>query len=465
MEDYVDRSKDPRMPWHDVACSVSGLPALDVAKHFIQRYNSIKPWYSFHRLSLEDFVPNTERHQISDPSGSDLTIQVLRSVGKWSAGQPKEASIYNAYLDAIQNAKHFIYIENQFFISSQEGEVDNKIMSTLVDRIYRAHQHGEDFHVMMIIPLKPEFHEDWETKAGRGLRFVSYWNYATIYHGKDCLMNRLETKGIPSQAIPHYFSVHGLRTHGFLNGNLVTEIVYVHSKLMIVDDHLAIIGSANINDRSMLWDRDSEVAVIIQDNKLTEGKMNGEPYKVGKFCHSLRCHLLKEHLGLLSEMNATPQNVKVEDPLTSHSIVSKLAKENTRIFEEIFGGKILPTDEAPKLNELKKWKSVSGIADEHGSLERAWTELEEIQGRVVVFPQLFLADLPKPPWVLNRTHVFKKLFWHHRTHRTLNKLLKQLCLLNAWRNFDLLWGDDYTWITIPWNLNPQWSTSEIGDHK
>ena len=41
------------------------------------------------------------------------------------------------------------------------------------------------------------------------------------------------------------------------------EIVYPHSKLLIVDDEKTLIGSANINDRSMLGDRDSEVAVII----------------------------------------------------------------------------------------------------------------------------------------------------------------------------------------------------------
>ena len=33
-----------------------------------------------------------------------------------------------------------------------------------------------------------------------------------------------------------------------MNGNPVSEIVYVHSKLMIVDDKMMIIGSANIND-------------------------------------------------------------------------------------------------------------------------------------------------------------------------------------------------------------------------
>jgi len=387
MKDYVDRSKDPRMPWHDVACSVSGSPALDVATHFIQRYKHVKP-----RCSFQDVLPNTELHQISNPSGSNLTIQVLRSVGKWSAGQPHEASIYNAYLQEIQNAEHFIYIENQFFISSQEGEVKNEIMSTLADRIYRAYQHREDFHAMVIIPLKPEFPEKWDT--GRDLRIVSYWNYATIFRGKDSLMNRLESKGIPSEAIPRYFRVQGLRTHGSLNGNLVTEIVYVHSKLMIVDDRVAIIGSANINDRSMLGYRDSEVAVIIQDNDMMEGTMNGQPYQVGKFCHSLRCHLLKEHLGLLQEMNATPVNIKVEDPLTSafHSAVSKLAKGNTCIFEKVFGGRILPTNNARNLDELKDWKSISGVADDHDSLEKAIKELEDIQGRIVLFPQLFLTE-------------------------------------------------------------------------
>lgn len=37
----------------------------------------------------------------------------------------------------------------------------------------------------------------------------------------------------------------------------------MHSKLMIVDDKTVICGSANINDRSMIATRDSEIAVII----------------------------------------------------------------------------------------------------------------------------------------------------------------------------------------------------------
>ncbi len=37
--------------------------------------------------------------------------------------------------------------------------------------------------------------------------------------------------------------------------------IYVHSKMMIVDDAYIIVGSANINQRSMSGSRDTEIAV------------------------------------------------------------------------------------------------------------------------------------------------------------------------------------------------------------
>ena len=62
-----------------------------------------------------------------------------------------------------------------------------------------------------------------------------------------------------------YISFYGLRNFGKLNEKYMTEIIYVHSKLMIIDDRIVVIGSANINDRSLLGDRDSEIAVVIED--------------------------------------------------------------------------------------------------------------------------------------------------------------------------------------------------------
>ena len=86
-----------------------------------------------------------------------------------------------------------------------------------------------------------------------------------------------------------YIKFFGLRTHGILpNGEPATEIVYVHSKMMIVDDKIALIGSANINDRSMMGSRDSELAVVVEDPKTEPSLMDGLEYKASAFAHSLR---------------------------------------------------------------------------------------------------------------------------------------------------------------------------------
>lgn len=81
--------------------------------------------------------------------------------------------------------------------------------------------------------------------------------------------------------INDYIFFFGLRTHGIISGKPHTEIVYVHSKLMIVDDKRAIIGSANINDRSLCGDRDSELAIVIEED---DGEVfNGVPGRKGIF--------------------------------------------------------------------------------------------------------------------------------------------------------------------------------------
>ena len=61
-----------------------------------------------------------------------------------------------------------------------------------------------------------------------------------------------------------YIKIFGLRNHTVMDNKPVSEIVYVHSKLMIVDDRYCILGSANINDRSMVGNRDSELAVLVE---------------------------------------------------------------------------------------------------------------------------------------------------------------------------------------------------------
>jgi hypothetical protein len=83
---------------------------------------------------------------------------------------------------------------------------------------------------------------------------------------------------------------------------LATELVYIHSKLMIVDDARVLCGSANINDRSLIGSRDSELAFVLEDSRLqVSSKMGGKNVMVGEFASSLRKHLFAEHLGQVLE--------------------------------------------------------------------------------------------------------------------------------------------------------------------
>ena len=62
---------------------------------------------------------------------------------------------------------------------------------------------------------------------------------------------------------------------------------------MIIDDRIAICGSANINDRSLLGQRDSEFCIVINDCEEEDGVFNGQNVRVGKFCSSWRRRLFE----------------------------------------------------------------------------------------------------------------------------------------------------------------------------
>ena len=68
--------------------------------------------------------------------------------------------------------------------------------------------------------------------------------------------------------------------------------IYVHSKLMIVDDDYIVIGSANINQRSMAGERDSEICVgaFQPAHSISDGPPRGD-------IHTFRMALWSAHLG------------------------------------------------------------------------------------------------------------------------------------------------------------------------
>ena len=62
---------------------------------------------------------------------------------------------------------------------------------------------------------------------------------------------------------------------------------------LTVKYNVIIQNAANINDRSMKGDGDSEMVVFFVDKTLVNGVMNGKPYKAGEFSRSLRYNLFK----------------------------------------------------------------------------------------------------------------------------------------------------------------------------
>lgn len=302
-ESMYDRDTVPRMPWHDVHMLTSGKVARDLARHFVQRWN-----YLLRQKRPSRFTPLlTPPPDLSDEEVRDMglegscEVQLLRSSGNWSLGlKEHEQSIQNAYLKLIETSEHFVYIENQFFVTScfiDGTEIHNRIGDALVDRIIKAHNENTAWRAVIVIPLMPGFESQVDEPDGSSVRVIMQCQYMSISRGATSIFAKLRKYGIDPDDYIQFFS---LRKWGVIgpDRNLVTEQLYIHAKTMIVDDRLAIIGSANINERSMRGNRDSEVAAVVKDNETIATTMNGRPYLAGKFAHTLRMRLMREHLGV-----------------------------------------------------------------------------------------------------------------------------------------------------------------------
>jgi phospholipase D1/2 len=105
------------------------------------------------------------------------------------------------------------------------------------------------------MPLIPGMEGPLDEKCTLSLRLTMHWQYNTISRGENSLLKRVAR--LNNGKYKKYIEFFSLRNHGLLDGQPVTELIYIHTKLMIVDDDIIICGSANVNDRSQAGDRDS----------------------------------------------------------------------------------------------------------------------------------------------------------------------------------------------------------------
>uniref|UniRef100_A0A3B3ZJM3 Phospholipase n=1 Tax=Periophthalmus magnuspinnatus TaxID=409849 RepID=A0A3B3ZJM3_9GOBI len=409
-DDFIDRYTTPRMPWHDIASVVHGRAARDVARHFIQRWNFTKIMKPKYRsLSYPYLLPKSHttasevRYQV--PHSVTTKVQVLRSAADWSAGiKYHEESIHNAYVQVIAKSKHYIYIENQFFIScAEKGMVYNKIGDAIIERIIRAHKEGKKYRVYVVTPLLPGFEGDITTGGGNAIQAVMHFNYRTMIRGEHSIISQLKKE--MDDHWMNYISFAGLRTHAELEGRLVTELIYVHSKMLIADDNTVIIGSANINDRSMLGKRDSEVAVIVQDSETVPSVMDGQTYEAGPYALNLRLECFRTILG-----GHTDDSIDLSDPISDRfykEVWMTTAGRNATIYEKVF--RCLPSSLVRNMTELEQYQTKLGLAQTDQT--KAREELRKIRGFLVQFPLDFLSEHNLMPSVGSKEAMVPTEIW------------------------------------------------------
>ncbi|KAL3618353.1 Phospholipase D [Castilleja foliolosa] len=339
----------PREPWHDIHSKLEGPIAWDVLFNFEQRWKKQGGKDLLLKIiELDDvFIPPSP---VMYPDDHETwNVQLFRSIDGGAAfgfpETPEEAagaglvsgkdniidrSIQDSYIHAIRRAKNFIYIENQYFLGScfgwdsddikvEEIGALHLIPKELSLKIVSKIEAGERFTVYVVVPMWPEGIPesasvqailDWQRRTMemmykdvvKALRDKDMdedpRNYLTFY----CLGNREVKKSgeyeAPEKPEPESNYSKAQEARRFM--------IYVHTKMMIVDDEYIIVGSANINQRSMDGSRDSEIAM----GAYQPYHLSSRQHLARGQVHGFRMSLWYEHLGMLDDSFDQPQSVK-----------------------------------------------------------------------------------------------------------------------------------------------------------
>lgn len=137
-----------------------------------------------------------------------MSCQIVRSSAKWSHGTETEHSIADAYAAIIRDSEHFVYIENQFFITAtgdKQKPVKNQIGAAIVERIVRAAKAGEKYQMIIVIPSVPGFAGDLREDSSLGTRAIMEFQYDSINRGGNSIMEMIAREGFnPMQYIRFY---------------------------------------------------------------------------------------------------------------------------------------------------------------------------------------------------------------------------------------------------------------------
>jgi phosphatidylserine/phosphatidylglycerophosphate/cardiolipin synthase-like enzyme len=269
----AQRRKEYHEAYHDIQCVVQGAATAQIRENFQQRWNDPTP-PAKPPSPLPIVRPPPIRGAPTPVAASYGThhVQVLRTLacgGVYSFAPRGEQTARLALERIIDKAEHYIYIEEQFVWPC-----------SLVTAIARAVARNSGLKVIVVV--------------ARDLEFTGPLSVAHHEMRNDAVAEmRGRSRG---QVLVYHLEQLARQTP-----------IYVHAKLMIVDDRCVALGSVNVNKRSL--STDSELHLSIIDAQLDSGTIDGRKADVCRFAKALRLRLWTEHLGL--EASA------LEDPIAS----------------------------------------------------------------------------------------------------------------------------------------------------
>ena len=237
-------SGEPYRPFHDIQMMVDGDAARALAKLAHERWQNAACETVAKPESNDDPWPETVA-----PDFCDVSIGIARTVASYD-DQPEIREIEALYIRAISNAERSIYIENQFLSA-------HDVARALAARM----REKRDLEALIV---GPNVHRGWLEER-------------SMVAGQRRFIETLRQAGIGDRVRLVYPAIPDDDTG---------EGVMVHAKFMTVDDKFLRIGSANLNNRSMGFDTECDLALEAQNDAQRDG------------IRLVRNRLLSEHLGV-----------------------------------------------------------------------------------------------------------------------------------------------------------------------
>ena len=262
-------------PYQDYACRVVG-PALAQL-----HYNFENGWSVALGGGLAYPTPPKPPAKIQTAAGNPAhLVQIVRT-----QAHEQEKSIKEVYLQASACARNYIYIENQYFFYPEWArhlkQTRQQFCADWTKKSGKPVTEIPKLHLFIVIP-HPERKEmvprtyDTLTELGEGsampdqAHLADQGKLSQPYPDSHPGVNGGQVIDRPSaqdldRTLGLEVSVARLRTSGpDSGGKMAYREIYIHSKLMIIDDAFITVGSANLNERSMSIDSEINIAATGQ---------------------------------------------------------------------------------------------------------------------------------------------------------------------------------------------------------